>query len=65
MHQPDTRTIHLTVGDGPALCSVPTPDAPTITAAEWETETALPAATGARVCRACADEARAIRDASS
>lgn len=55
---PDVGMIHLTEGDGPALCSIPAPDARTITVAEWET--GVDAATGARICRDCADAHRRL-----
>ena len=53
-----TQTIHLGDDDGQALCS--STDSPQLlTIAEWET--GVDAATGSRVCRDCADEARRRR----
>jgi hypothetical protein len=59
MDKADTRTIHLTDGDGPPLCAIPAGDAETLALADWET--GVDAGLGSRVCRDCADAARRAR----
>lgn len=60
-HQAETDTIHLAAEPGdPPLCGAPEHGSSATTVATWAAGLDMTAATSARVCRDCADEARRL-----